>query len=98
MKIGTMSDAIHGMLVAAARGLAAAIDEFKSAGIPTTLQYFKLTTSYQWVTEFGATFTESAAISVWVFSLSESLTLTWADKQTFTVTIEAQLVPLSPPK
>jgi len=95
MESAAMEDALKGLILAAARGLSDAVAAFKEEGISTTLQYFKLQVSYQWITEFTAQFAARGGIKVWFFSADYSLSLTSTDKQSFTVTIEAQLVPLT---
>ena len=97
MTASDMGTVIRALLVASADGLGAAIGDFQQKNIAVTLQSFSLDVKFQWVTDFSASSTTKLSVNVYVLSASESLALKYEDKQSLTVEVKADLVPLAAP-
>jgi hypothetical protein len=101
MQTVEMDKIIIGLLVSAASGLSTVMTDFKNEGTPVTPQSFSLDVKFVWMTDFtlgsktkiGA----NGGIMGWGLSVSETLSLKSEDKQTFTVEVKADLVPIAPP-
>lgn len=98
MTASDMGSIVQSLLVSSATGLGNAVKTFETNGIPTTLQSFSLDVKFQWMTDFTASSTTSVSVSVWMLSASEQLSLKYEDKQSLTVEVKAELVPLQAPK
>lgn len=102
MKVATMDQIIIGLLESAASGLSTVMSDFKANGTPVTPQSFTLDVKFVWMIDLTAGSTTEFKASDKILgvglSLSETLSLKSEDKQTFTVEVKADLVPIAPPK
>lgn len=93
-----MGSIIVSLLESSATGLETVMTDFKANGTPVTPQTFTIDVKFVWMVDFSLTSNSKVKFGGWGLSASEQLSLKYEDKQTFTVEIKAELVPLSPPK
>ena len=97
MIANTLAGAITGVLVDAAKGLSAFITTLQNEKIPVALQTLEIDVNFTWSITDTASFSETAGISIWVFTMSETLSLSDTTKQTLTTKMKVVMVPKPPP-
>ena len=89
----TLAGAITGVLTDAANGLNAFIGVLQKDKIPVDLQTLTIKVKFLWSIQNTAKFSESSGISIWVFSASETFSMTDVTKQSLTTEMTVVMVP-----
>jgi hypothetical protein len=97
MQANDMGSIIVSLLESSATGLETVMKDFKANSTPVTPQTFTIDVKFVWMTDFTLASKTKASFGGWGLSVSEQLSLKAEDKQTFTIEIKAELVPIAAP-